>query len=86
MGFPGGTLLKNPPANARDTGDTGLIPGLGSSLGGGNSNTFQCSCLGNPMDRGDSPWGCNGVRNNLATKRTTAKLAGKRALVSGDVI
>ena len=55
MGFPGGTLVKNPPANARDTGDTGLIPGLGSSLGGGNGNTFQCSCLGNPMDKG--VWG-----------------------------
>ena len=37
------------------------------------------------MDRGDSPWGCKGVRNNLATKTTTTKPAGERALVSGDV-
>ena len=35
MGFPGGSVVKNPPANA---GDVGLIPGLGRSLGGGNGN------------------------------------------------
>ena len=28
-GFPGGTVVKNPPYNAGDTGDTGSIPGLG---------------------------------------------------------
>ena len=33
--FPGGTVVKNPPAN---TGDVGFIPGLGRSPGGGNSN------------------------------------------------
>jgi len=26
MGFPGGSLVKNPPANAGDIGDAGLIP------------------------------------------------------------
>ena len=31
----------------------GSINGLGRSLGGGHSNPFQCSCLENPMDRGD---------------------------------
>ena len=30
-------MVKNPPANTGDVGDTGLIPGLGRSLGGGNS-------------------------------------------------
>ena len=45
-------MVKNPPANAEDTGDTGLIPGSGRSPGGGNSNPLQCSCLENPMDRG----------------------------------
>ena len=44
-------VLKNPPANARDTRDTGLIPGSGRSLGEGNGNPLQCYCLGNPMDR-----------------------------------
>ena len=42
-------MVKNPPAN---TGDVGLIPGLGSSLGEGNVNKLQYSCPGNPMDRG----------------------------------
>ena len=52
--FPGGTVVKNPPANAGDTRDAGLIPGLGRSLGEGNGKTLQCSCLGDSMDRG--PW------------------------------
>ena len=50
--FPGGSLVKNPPARAGDTGDVGLIPGLGRSLGGGNGNPLQYFCLENPMDRG----------------------------------
>ena len=49
LGFPGGSVVKNPPANA---GDTDLIPGLGRSPGEENSNPLQYSCLGNPMDRG----------------------------------
>ena len=47
-GIPGGSVVKNPPGNA---GDKGFIPGLGRSPGGGNVNSFQYSCLGNPMDR-----------------------------------
>ena len=49
MSFPGGSVVKNLPAN---TGDSGLIPGLRSSPGVGNGNPFQYSRLGNPMDRG----------------------------------
>ena len=49
MGFPCGSVVKNPPANA---GDSGSILSLGRSLGEGNGNTLQYSCLGNPMDRG----------------------------------
>ena len=49
MGFPGGSVIKNPPANA---GNTGLISGLGRSPGEVNDNPLQYSCLGNPMDRG----------------------------------
>ena len=45
-------VVKNPRANARDARDTGLIPGLGRSSGGGNGNPLQYSCLENPMDRG----------------------------------
>ena len=48
-GFPGGSAVKNPPANA---GETGPIPGLAKSPAGGNGNPLQYSCLGNPMDRG----------------------------------
>ena len=54
MGFPGGSAVKNLPANA---GDASSVPGWGRSLGGGNDNPLQYSCLGNPMDRGACPWG-----------------------------
>ena len=47
--FPGGSGVRNPPANARDL---GLIPGSERSHGGGNGNLLQCSCQENPMDRG----------------------------------
>ena len=49
MGFPGGSLVKNSPANA---GDARYITRSEISLGEGNSNPFQYSCLGNPTDRG----------------------------------
>ena len=58
MGFPGGAVVKNLPANAGiagdagDVGDVGSIPGLGRSLGVGNGNPLQYSCLENSMDRG----------------------------------
>ena len=51
-GFPGGSVLKNPPADEGDTGDTVSISGLERSPGGGNGNPLQYSCLENPMDRG----------------------------------
>ena len=44
-------MAKNSPANAEDTRDTGLIPGLGRSPGGGHGNPLQYFCLENPMDR-----------------------------------
>ena len=51
-GSPSGSAVKNLPANARDTGDWGLIPGLGRSPGGGHGNPLQHPCLESPMDRG----------------------------------
>ena len=45
-------VVKNMPANAEDVRDTGLIPGLKRSPGGGNGNQLQSSCLENSMDRG----------------------------------
>ena len=47
--FPGGSEVKESACNA---GDLGSIPGPGSSLGEGNGNPLQYSCLENPMDRG----------------------------------
>ena len=59
-GFPGGSVVKNPPANA---GDTGSILESQRSPGGGNDSPRQYSHLGNPMDRGAS----------LATVHVTTK-------------
>ena len=67
-GFPGGSVVKNPPANAEDT---DLIPGSGRFPGEGNGNLFQYSCLENPMDR--RAWkatahGVQRVKHDLVTK------------------
>ena len=51
--LPGGTVVKNTSANAGDTRDMGLIPGLERSPGEGNVNPLQYSCLENPKNRGD---------------------------------
>ena len=51
MGFPGGTVVKNLPANTGDTRDEGSIPGSGRSPGEENGNPLQYSCLENPMDK-----------------------------------
>ena len=52
LGFPGGSVVKNPPANAGDARDLGLIPGLGRSPGEGNGYPLQYCCLENSMDGG----------------------------------
>ena len=44
-------MVNNPPANAGDAEDMGLIPGSGRSPGKGDGNPVQYSCLENPMDR-----------------------------------
>ena len=54
MGFPGGSVVRNPPARA---GDSGLIPRSGRSPGGGHGDPLQYSGLENLMDRG-AWWGC----------------------------
>ena len=51
-GFPGGSVVKNPPASEGDTRDVGSIPGSGRSPGEDNGNPLEYSCPGNPMDRG----------------------------------
>ena len=52
LGFPGGSVVKNLPANAADIRDEGLIPGSERSLRKGHDNPLQYSCLQNPMDKG----------------------------------
>ena len=51
VGFPDGTVIKNPPVDARDTRDMGLIPVSGRSPGERNGNPLQYSWLENPMGR-----------------------------------
>ena len=62
MGFPGGSVLKNLPANL---GDMGSIPGSGRCSGEGNENPLQYSCLGYPMDRGVGQVTVHGVAKEL---------------------
>ena len=52
MGFPGGTVVMNTPANAGDARDASLIPEFGKSPGEAKGIPLQCSCLENSMGRG----------------------------------
>ena len=52
MDFPGGSVVKNLPANAGAPRDVGSIPGSGRSPRGEHGDPLQYSCLENPMDRG----------------------------------
>ena len=52
VGFPGGSVVENPPANVGDMGDACSIPGSGRSTGERNGNPLQYSCLENLMNRG----------------------------------
>ena len=64
-------MIKNLPANARDTRDSCLIPGSGKSPGVGNGNPLQHFCLEKPMDRGARQVTVHGVTrvgHDLATK------------------
>ena len=50
LGFPSGSAIKNPPANAGST-DQGSIPELGRFPGGGHGNPLEYSCLENPHEQ-----------------------------------
>ena len=74
MDFPGGSVVKNPPASAGDARDTGLIPGLGRSPGVGNGNLLQYSCPENPWTEepgGLQSLGSQGVGQDSACAHTT---------------
>ena len=64
--------VKNLPANAGDTRDSGSIPGFERSPGEGHGNPLQCSCLENPTDRGAWQAAVHGV----TTSRTRLKWLG----------
>ena len=59
-------VVKNPAASAGYAGDPGWIPGWGRPPGEGNGCSLQCSCLGNPVDRGAWWATVHGVTKELA--------------------
>ena len=69
-GFPGGPVVRNPPANTGDKGDMSLTPGLGRSPGGGHGNPLQYSCLENVMDRRAWRAAVHGAAESDITKAT----------------
>ena len=62
VGFPGDSVVKNPPVNARDVSST---PGSGRSPEEGNGNPLQYCCLENPMDRGAWQTTVHGVKKDM---------------------
>ena len=69
VSFPGGSVVKSPPANP---GDMGSIPGFGRSPGEEKGNPPQYSCLGKPVDRGawrSTVMGSQRVGQDFATKQ-----------------
>ena len=80
MGFPGGSVEKNPPADARHMGS---IPGQGRSPGEGNGNPSHYSCLENPMDRGAWQATVHEVAKELAM---TQQLNNNKNLPDSDLL
>ena len=58
LGFPHSSVSKE---SACSAGHPGSVPGLGRSPGEGSGNPLQCSCLGNPKDRG--AWWATGCKS-----------------------
>ena len=86
MGFPGGSVIKNPSTSARDAGS---IPGLGKSLEERKGSPLQYSNLGKKSDgqrtlRSYSPWDRKRVTRNLETKRQQQKSDLKATDTSAD--
>ena len=69
MGFPDGSVVKNPPAMQETWVDSGSIPESGRSPGEGNGYSLQYSCLENPMDGGAWQAVVHGIAQSDMTKR-----------------
>ena len=69
-GFPGGSVVKNPPANSGDIKDVGLISGSGRAPAGGHGSPLQYSCLEDPRNRGAWRATVHGVAKNQTGLRT----------------
>ena len=85
MGFPVALVVKNPPVNAGDIRETGLILGSGRSPGGGHDNPLQYSCLENPHGQrsleGYSPLG----HKELYTTRDLAHTLMRPIILSTNI-
>ena len=69
-GFPGGSVVKNLPANEGDAGGAGSVSGLGRSPGRRHGNSLQYCCLENPMDKGTWQATVHEVTESDVTKAT----------------
>ena len=81
-GFPGGSEVK---VSASNTGDLGLIPGLGRSPGEGNGNPLQYSCMENPRDRGAwwaAVYGVAQSRTRLKRLSSSSSIQDRKSMTS----
>ena len=83
MGFPGGAVVKNLPANAGDATDAVSIPGCGRSSEVGNGNLHKYSCLENSMDRGSWWATVHGIAESNVTEHTHTHTHTQRAKDQG---
>ena len=72
LGFADGSVGKESTCSAGDAGDTGSIPGLGRSPGGGHGNPLRYSGLENPLDRGTTVHGVSELDMTETTACTPA--------------
>ena len=74
-GYPSGSVVKSLPAKAGDAGDVSWIPGSGRSVGGGNGNLLQHSCLENSMESGAWQATVHGVTKSWTWLSTHATIS-----------